>query len=149
MMVGDRQGALMELKQEKFAANMNRIRKELNYQAPQFVLAQTRTLTKKWAWYAPKKTGRLRAGFWPIAIATGMTNIYTSAPNRGEGYATGTNVDNEKATYVFGNRVPYVSFAGGKGGHGTGWWWRGLYEANNQMLELLKFHTGKVLDLKL
>jgi len=51
-------------------------------------------------------SGRLRAGFWPAAIALGVRSIYTPIENMGEGAAIDRTSD-DKPSFTIINRVPY------------------------------------------
>jgi hypothetical protein len=69
---------------------------------------------KRLAFAAPKaatnfkKAGRLRAGFWPAAVALGITNIYTNYANKNEGVAIDrTATGNPSFTII--NSVPYIA----------------------------------------
>ena len=113
----------MDLKTAEFQQKLEQIKKQLGKEAGALVLKHSRQLVKKFAYYAPKDTGRLRAGFWPAAISLQMTSsIYTSYPNKGEGRGINrTQANNPSVTIV--NSVPYVANAGGRG---TGWWWKAM-----------------------
>lgn len=129
MASGSNLEAQMELKLAEFTAELARIQTEWGKQADEFVLKSARKLVKKWAFLAPIKTGRLRAGFWPAAIAMGVTNIYTSFENAGEGFCV-LNLDTANPTITIVNSVPYVSNAGHRG---QGWWFEGLAEVQGDL----------------
>jgi len=122
-MATDRMQARMEIKSAEFTAKLGLIAKASKKEGSSIVLKHSRQLLNKFAWEAPKDTGRLRAGFLPAAIALNMTSgMYTRFPNQGEGTgANNTGAKNPSVTIV--NAVPYVAYAGHRG---TAWWWRAM-----------------------
>ena len=123
--------ARMDLKWREFTTQLNNVQQRTGRRAPQIVQTNSRRLIKKWAFLAPIKTGRLRAGFWPAAVRLQMTNIYTPHPNRGEGLGQ-LNLDPRAAKPFVRivNSVPYVANAGGRG---TGWWFKGIVGITERM----------------
>ncbi len=53
--------------------------------------------------------GRLRAGWWPAATALGVTNVYTPAPNLGEGSFVDGRETVGRPSITLINAVPYVT----------------------------------------
>lgn len=133
--------ARMEFKQREFNQKLARIVSELHKNASTYVLSKSRQLVKKWAFLAPKDTGRLRAGFWPAANALGITTgIYTSAPNRGEGIGVNNSGAKNNPSVTIWNSVPYVANAGGAG---TWWWFHGLLEIEARAQRELEERVGR------
>ena len=131
--------ARMDLKTVEFNEKLARIQQEWGRRAPNFVLSTSRSLIKKLAFLAPIKTGRLRAGFWPAAMAVGMTSsIYTSWPNNNEGLGV-SNLSGKNPSVLIQNSVPYVGNAGGRG---TSWW----HDAYNQILARLENELAKEVE---
>lgn len=128
--------ARMEVKTQEFAEKLAYIRKEMGRGADQAVTTWSRRLVKKWAFLAPEKTGRLKAGFWPAAAALGLTTVYSTNqfPNQNEGGGI-LRLGGSKPSMSISNRVPYVGNAGGRG---TGWWHLGVNEVMSQMEADLK-----------
>ena len=123
--------ARMELRAGEFNARLAKVQNQLDgLEGPAFVRMQSRRLIKKWAFLAPIKSGRLRAGFWPAAMALQMTNIYTSYGNHNEGVGINRTTDRKKPSMTIVNSVPYVGNAGGRG---TGWWHQGLNAIQGRM----------------
>ncbi len=119
----DRLQTRMELKSAEFNMKLTQIAKASKKEGSTFVLKHSRQLLNKFAWEAPMKTGRLRAGFLPAAVALNMTSgMYTRFPNQGEGIGV-NNIAAKKPSVTIINSVPYVAFAGRRG---TGWWWRAM-----------------------
>jgi len=114
----------MQLKAEEFNRKLEYVRKEMGRGGDQYVTMQSRRLVKKWAWLAPEKTGRLRAGFWAAASALGITSVYSrnNHPDIGEGQGI-LKLGGSNPSMLIANLVPYVGNAGGRG---TGWWHVGL-----------------------
>lgn len=131
--------ARLEFETERFNAQVQEAANKMHKNAQQYVLSMSRVLVKRFAWYAPIKTGRLRAGFWPIAVRLGIWNIYTPHPNINEGYGDASKLDDRKNPMVrFGNTVDYVANAGKNGKWGTTWWWKALADARARMDKQVK-----------
>jgi hypothetical protein len=131
--------ARMELKTQEFNEALTRIQTEWGRRAPGFVLSTARKLIKKLAFNAPIKTGRLRAGFWPAALATGMTtSIYTSWPNDNEGSGVAKLTGSDPMVLIE-NTVPYVGNAGGRG---TAWW----HQSYNEIISRLESELAKEVE---
>lgn len=97
----------------RFNSEVARVQEMLGRNAGSYVRTTARRLIRRMAWNAPKApgymkaSGRLRAGFWPAAIALGVTNVYTGQPNKGEGEASDM-THGANPRFVITNAVPYV-----------------------------------------
>lgn len=121
--------ARMDLKWREFSATLAEVQKRNHKSAGSVVLSNSRKLVKKFAWEAPYKTGRLRAGFWPVATALMVPTIYTPYPNKGEGRGV-VKLDARNPSVTIVNSVPYVANAGGRG---TGWWFKSIIGITERM----------------
>ena len=131
----------MNLKSAEFNTKLMRVQNVLDkIEGPAYVRAQARRLVKKWAFLAPIKTGRLRAGFWPAAMALQITSIYTPHPNAGEGLGINNTYDQKRPSMTIVNAVPYVANAGGRG---TSWWFQGMNAIMARMDKDLESHVER------
>lgn len=123
--------AAMDFRWKEFMTKMDVVRRAMKEDGEKFIRMNARRLVKKWAYLAPIKTGRLRAGFWPAAISLGMNTVYTPLPNQGEGIGV-ANLKAANPHVRIANTVPYVANAGNRG---TSWWWAGLRAVEVRMRE--------------
>jgi len=141
--VGSNSVCRMDLKFREFSEKLRKSSSAMGREGTTYVQSQSRRLVKKWAHLAPMKTGRLRAGFWPVAVSLQMTNIYTRYPNRGEGYGINKSQDKRNPAVYMGNTVPYVAYAGR---HGTSWWYAGINAIMARMEKDVENHVRKAWD---
>ena len=105
--------AALKFDMASFNSQVSQTRQMLHRNGRSYVRTTARRLIRRLAWNAPHAplryghAGRLRAGFWAAAEALSIRNIYTRAPNKGEGGAMdNTNSSNPSFTIV--NAVPYI-----------------------------------------
>jgi len=98
-----------------FNSQVNQVKNMMHRNGRSYVRTTSRRLIRRLAWNAPiaKKSnvanrGRLRAGFWPAAMALGITNIYTKARNRGEGSMIDATGSASNPSFTITNSVPYL-----------------------------------------
>ena len=96
-----------------FNQQVSAVQRLIGRNARSYVRTTARRLIRRLAFNAPRSAqrygaaGRLRAGFWPAAIALNISNIYTSQPNKNEGNA----IDATSAgspSFTITNSVPYI-----------------------------------------
>ncbi len=96
-----------------FNSQLERVRGLIGRNAGSYVRTTARRVIKRFAYNCPRApgsfaaSGRLRAGFWPAAIALGITSIYTNQPNKGEGSAD-NRTDGDSPSFTITNAVPYI-----------------------------------------
>lgn len=134
--------ARLDFQLGSFANQLDELAKKGKFSSQRLVLIWARRLVLKAAWNAPKLTGRLRAGFWPIAITLGMNTIYTPFPNSGEGTGM-AKLDSVNPMVALSNNVPYVHNAGG---HGIGWFLQAVVAVESRMVQELNDEYKKVLS---
>lgn len=124
-----------------FNAQLAKVARLIDRNAGSYVRTTARRLVKKAAWRCPRApgsfaaSGRARAGFWPAALALGLSNIYTGQPNRGEGAAIDRTAS-DSPSFTIENSVPYITQIPG----GTGWFDEALAAVRGQMAgDLEKF----------
>lgn len=114
--------ATLKIDMQDFNRQIERVRGKIGRNAGSYVRTSARRLIRRLAWKCPQAqpryaaTGRLRAGFWPAALALNITNIYTRAPNKNEGEGI-DNTTGSHPSFTIRNRVPYI----GDLKHGLGW----------------------------
>jgi len=97
---------------DEFNRNLERVRQLIGRNAQSYVRTTARRLVRALAYNCPRApsniraSGRLRAGFWPAAIALNVSNIYTPIENMGEGSAEDRTTD-DKPSFKIINSVPY------------------------------------------
>jgi hypothetical protein len=135
-------GASLKFDMTSFNRQVEQVRKMLHRNAGRYVRTTARRFIKRMSFDAPlaqaafPMSGRLRAGFWPAATALGITNIYTNAPNKGEGSAhDATNSANPAFTII--NSVPYLMRVKG----GLGWVESAMQRVRMQMVKDLTKYT--------
>ena len=96
-----------------FNQQVGQVQRLIGRNARSYIRTTARRLIRRLAFNAPKAasgfaaSGRLRAGFWPAAIALNISNIYTSQQNKNEGSAIdATSASSPSFTLV--NAVPYI-----------------------------------------
>lgn len=114
--------ATMIIDMDDFNAQVAQVARLIDRNGGSYVRTTARRLIKKAAWRCPRATGkyaaagRARAGFWPAALALGISNIYTNHPNKDEGAGVDRSRDSNPS-FTIENRVPYIGLIPG----GTGW----------------------------
>jgi len=96
-----------------FNQQVSQVQRLIGRNARSYVRTTARRLIRRLAFNTPRApskygaSGRLRAGFWPAAIALNISNIYTRQPNKNEGRA----IDRTSAghpSFTIINSVPYL-----------------------------------------
>jgi len=104
--------ATIKFNTDEFNRNLARVQQLIGRNAGSYVRTTARRLVRSLAYNCPRAptnirgSGRLRAGFWPAAIALGVRSIYTPIENMGEGAAIDRTSD-DKPSFTIINRVPY------------------------------------------
>jgi len=105
-----------------FNAQVASVRRLIHRNSRSYVKTIARRLVRRLAFnagQAPRRylgSGRLRAGFWPAAIALNISNIYTPYPNKNEGSVT-DRTSSRNPSITITNSVPYIL----RLHKGTGW----------------------------
>lgn len=115
--------AELKLDTTAFNAQVAQVRAMIHRNGRSYVRTTARRLVRRLAWNCPKApprygaAGRLRAGFWPAAQALGISNIYTTAPNKNEGEGIDQTASASNPMFTIRNSVPYI----GQLKHGLAW----------------------------
>jgi hypothetical protein len=110
----------------KFNRFISIVQRETGREAKSYVTTVSRRLILRAAFRCPMsvmrwhpRRGRARAGFWPAAMRLGLTTIYTSAPNRGEGEGIDRRNNFWNPSFTIINSVAYIDHIAK---HGLEWW---------------------------
>jgi len=115
--------AELKLDMTAFNEQVRQVRDMIHRNGRSYVRTTARRLVRRLAWNCPKApprygaAGRLRAGFWPAAMALGISNIYTTAPNKNEGEGVDQTGSASNPMFTIRNSVPYI----GNLKQGLGW----------------------------
>lgn len=106
----------MHINTAGFNAQLEQLRQANGRAAGSMVRYWSRITLKKLAWKTNKasrkwrKSGRLRAGWWPAAQALGMSGVYSGTyGNHGEGHILDNSHDPIRPSITMTNTVPYSS----------------------------------------
>jgi len=106
--------ASLKFNTDDFNRNLARVQQLIGRNAQSYVRTTARRLVRSLPYTGPRAptnirgSGRLRAGFWPAAMALGVTNIYTPVSmNMSEGSAE-DRTSESKPSFKIVNSVPYL-----------------------------------------
>lgn len=110
---------MIELDTREFNDTLRRLSQATGRQASSTVRFWGRKLLRKLAYNTPiakgkfALRGRLRAGWWPAASALGVSNVYTSQPNKKEGGYRDNLAHASNPSFTMTNSVPFIPFVKG------------------------------------
>lgn len=131
-----------------FFDEWSRIKKRSKDAAQYYVRFQAKKLVRVLAFSTPiaeerdANRGRARAGWWPAALAMGVTSVYTPIANRGEGSAVDASTDPLNPSVTITNGVPYISIMTR---HGLAWADNAVNQVRAEIMEYLERAWQRVL----